>query len=242
MNNHVTPISGAVSAPPDMRKQHAARFECDALPYLNQMYFAALRLTRNHADAEDLVQETFTKAYAAFGQFQPGSNMRAWLYRILTNTFINDWRKRQLDPRPAAVSEIQYEQFARARYDPTFEARSPETEILDHQPDPCLKRALQTLNEDFRTVVYLADVEGYAYHEIAGVMGTRIGTVSSRLHRAHRQLRDLLRDHPNAEDPAKIRSPRTPPSDARRRSSATVIAGNPVAPARQTPPGQARSA
>ena len=131
-------------------------------------------------------------------QFQPGSNLRAWLYRILTNTFISSYRKRQHEPQPAAASEIWDGQLAPARHQPSSRLNSAETEVLERQPDPRISRALQALSEDLRTVVYLADIEGYAYREIAHATGTRIGTVGSRLHRAHHQLRDLLSGHAGA--------------------------------------------
>jgi RNA polymerase sigma-70 factor (ECF subfamily) len=194
MSTDVTLVPGAASALQDMREKQTASFERDALPYLDKMYPSALRLTRNRADAEDLVQDTFVKAYVSFGQFEPGTNVRAWLYRILITTFISSYRKRQRELQPAMASDIPEWQFAGARPDPTVEVKSAETEALERQADPKVKLALQALSEDFRTVVYLADVEGYAYREIAGLVGTRIGTVSSRLHRAHRQLRDLLHD------------------------------------------------
>ncbi len=183
--------------------QRAARFERDALPYLGQMYPAALRMTRHSADAEDLVQETFTRAYASFGQFQPGTNLKAWLYRILTNTFITSCRKRQREPQPAPAGDMRDWQLARAASCASSGLKPAETEVLEHLPDPRVKRALYELPEAFRLVVYLADVEGYAYREIAGITGTPIGTVTSRLHRARRQLRHLLQDYAATHHPAK---------------------------------------
>jgi RNA polymerase sigma-70 factor (ECF subfamily) len=175
--------------------QRAARFERDVLPYLDQLYPAALRLSRNRADAEDLVQETFTRAYASFGQFQPGTNQKAWLYRILTNTFLTSYRKRQREPQPVAAGGIQDWQLARAGSHPSSGLKPADAEVLERLPDPRVKHALRELPEDFRTVVYLADVEGYAYREIAAIMRTPIGTVTSRLHRARRQLRGRLQDY-----------------------------------------------
>lgn len=195
MSTEVTLVSGAASARQDMREEQAASFERDALPYLDKMYPSALCLTRNRADAEDLVQDTFVKAYTSFGQFEPGTNVRAWLHRILITTFISSYRKRQREPQPAMASDVPEWQPTRGWPDPTVELKSAETEALERQADPSVKLALQALSEDLRTVVYLADIEGYAYREIAGLVGTRIGTVGSRLHRAHRQLRGLLHDH-----------------------------------------------
>lgn len=180
--------------PAETHWQRTARFERDALPYLGQLYPAALRMTRNRADAEDLVQETFTRAYACFGQFEPGTNLRAWLYRILTNTFLSDCRKRQREPPPTPVGEISDRQLARAAPYPSSGLMSAEAQVLEHLPDFGALRALRQLSGAFRTVVYLADMEGYAYQEIADLMGTPIGTVMSRLHRARRQLRGLLQD------------------------------------------------
>ena len=166
------------------------RFERDVVPVLGQLYMAALRMTRNPTDAEDLVQETSVKAYAAFHQFRPGTNLRAWLNRILTTTFINVYRKRRREPQQALGGDLQEWQMSADRLTPPVP--SAEAEALDRTTDSDLLRALRDLPGEFRTAVYLADIEGYPYREIAEMMGTPVGTVMSRLHRGRRKIREQL--------------------------------------------------
>ncbi len=171
-------------------------FEEQALPFMDQLYAAAMRMTRNPADAGDLVQETYVKAYAAFAQFEQGTNLKAWMYRILTNTFINGYRKNQRQPYQNAIDDLEDYQLGSAEsLTQGRSTRSAEAEAIDHLPDSDVKEALQSIPEDFRLAVYLADVEGFSYQEIADIMRTPVGTVMSRLHRGRRLLRDLLADY-----------------------------------------------
>jgi RNA polymerase sigma-70 factor, ECF subfamily len=169
-------------------------FEQDVIPYMRKLYPAALRMTRNPSDAEDLLQETFARAYAAFHQFKPGTNLSAWLYRILANTFINTRRKVGREPAQSLFSELGDMQVPESLLSHSA-APSAEEEAMNRLADSEVLRALRELPEGFSTTIYLADVEGYPYKEIAEIMGIPIGTVMSRLHRGRERLRERLVAH-----------------------------------------------
>ena len=174
--------------------QRAKRFESDALQYMNQLYAAALRYTKNPDDAQDLVQDTYAKAYTSFHQFEPGTNLKAWLYRVLTTTFINNYRKDQRRPQ-TSDGEIEDWQLAGAASHTSDQGKSAEDVVLENLPDSDIKRALSDMPEEFRMAVYLADVEGFSYKEIAEIVSVPAGTVMSRLHRGRKILREKLSDY-----------------------------------------------
>jgi RNA polymerase sigma-70 factor, ECF subfamily len=171
--------------------QPAEGFADQVLPYARQLHAAALRLTGNPADAEDLVQETYAKAFAGFGTFEPGTNLRAWLHRIEANTFYGSCRARRRRPQEFPLDVIEP-----SAPDRTAVASSAEEAALARMVDPVLKRALRELPDRLATTVYLADAEGYTYAEIAAITGVPLGTVMSRLHRGRTRLRAKLADSP----------------------------------------------
>jgi len=186
----------AASAPPKPPATPTAwNFRSGELPYADALYGSALRLTRNRQDAEDLLQETFLKAYAHYDGFTEGTNLKAWLFRILTNTYINAYRKKQRQPYQTGTDDLSDWQLHEAESHTSRGLRSAEAEALDRLADVDVVEALAKVPEDFRMAVYLADVEGFSYKEIAEIMDTPVGTVMSRLHRGRKLLRELLEDY-----------------------------------------------
>src|SRR3974390_3211956 len=173
-----------------------ATFTDVAMEFMPGLYSAALRMTRNRADAEDLVQETYLKAYRAFGSFKEGTNLKAWLYRILTNTFINSYRSRKRRPEQTELDEVEdlYLYRRLGGLEAAAAGRSAEEEVLDLFTEGEIKEAMEALPEQFRMAVLLADVEGFSYKEIAEILDIPIGTVMSRLHRGRKALQKTLHD------------------------------------------------
>jgi len=192
------PTASAEAAPlaePLDRATLERRFAEEAMPYLDQLYGAAMKMTRKPQDAQDLVQDTFMRAFAAFERFSPGTNLKAWLYRIMTNAYINTYRKRQREPYLDAVEELEDWQLGGAESTTAMSSRSAEAEAIDRTPSSVVTDALGALPEEFRLVVYLADVEGFSYQEIADIIERPIGTVMSRLHRGRARLRQSLGEY-----------------------------------------------
>ena len=168
-------------------------FETDVMPFVPQLYSAALRMTRNPADAEDVLQEALLKAFRGYGTFKAGTNLKAWLYRILTNTFINKYRKQTRRPAEVELGDLEdLYLFKRIGSDLGGATRSAEDEALDMFVDEDIKKAVEDLPENFRLPVILADVEGFSYKEIAEITDVPIGTVMSRLHRGRKALQRAL--------------------------------------------------
>ena len=188
------PGQAVPAAPAGRDEERQTRFADEALPHLGQLRAAATAMTRNPHDAEDLVQETYTKAYASFQQFREGTNARAWLLRILTNTFINSYRRRQREPARVSTTGLEDWQLTQGWAGDGGVPRSAEDMALDRLPDTEVFQAMRELPRDFRTAVYLADMEGFSYREVADIMACPVGTVMSRLHRARGQLRTMLRE------------------------------------------------
>ena len=199
MSTEIEKASGAEVAVVDRATEtlaaRKARFERDALQFTSPLYAAALRYTKNSHDAQDLVQDTYAKAFTSFHQFEPGTNLKAWLYRILTTTFINSYRKGQRQPKIAHGAEVEDWQIFEAASHTSDLGRSAEDEALDSLPDSEIKEALAKMPEEFRMAVYYADVEGFSYKEIAEIVGVPTGTVMSRLHRGRKLLRASLAEY-----------------------------------------------
>jgi RNA polymerase sigma-70 factor (ECF subfamily) len=178
-----------------LSEEDVERFQAEALPLLDSLYGAALRMTRNPADAEDLVQETMLRAYRAFDRFEPGTNLKAWLFRILTNAYINTYRKRQREPQKVSQDQIEdFDLYQELKDHDSQFAETPESIVLDSLLDSDIVRAIEDLPEQFRLAVVLSDMEGFSYAEMAEIMDVPMGTVMSRLHRGRKALQRRLWD------------------------------------------------
>jgi RNA polymerase sigma-70 factor (ECF subfamily) len=187
-----------------------------AMAYAQPLYAAALRMTRNPADAADLVQETYLRAYRGYGNFEEGTNLRAWLYRILTNTYINIYRARQRRPQETDLADVEdlYMYRRLPLIESAVDSRSAEDQLVDLIADDEVKQALEDLPENFRIPVLLADVEGFSYREIADMLDIPIGTVMSRLHRGRKAMQKALFDYAEARGFTRADQPAPPETTA----------------------------
>jgi RNA polymerase sigma-70 factor (ECF subfamily) len=196
------------TAAANLTDEEKRRFQEEAMPLLDSLYAGALRMTRNPADAEDLVQEAMMRGYRAFNRFEPGTNLKAWLFRILTNAYINTYRKKQREPRKVSQDEIEdFDLYRELKdHDPNLSV-TPETIVLDSLVDSDILEAIDDLPEQFRMAVVLSDVEGFSYAEMAQIMDVPMGTVMSRLHRGRKALQkrlwDIARDRGIVKGPSK---------------------------------------
>jgi RNA polymerase sigma-70 factor, ECF subfamily len=181
--------------PENVTEEDRKRFQRDALPLLDSLYAGALRMTRNPADAEDLVQETMLRAYRSFDRFEPGTNLKAWLFRIMTNAYINTYRKRQREPLKVSQDDIEdFDLYQELKNHDSAYSATPESIVLDNLLDSDITQAIDDLPEQFRMAVILSDLEGFTYAEMAEIMGVPMGTVMSRLHRGRKALQKRLLD------------------------------------------------
>jgi RNA polymerase sigma-70 factor (ECF subfamily) len=193
--------------PVDLTSEEKERFQAEALPLLDSLYGGALRMTRNPADAQDLVQETVLRAYRAFRSFEPGTNLKAWMFRIMTNAYINTYRRKQREPRQVSSDEVpEFDLYQTLKdHDPAWD-ETPENLVLDALVDSDIIEAIDDLPEQFRMAVVLSDIEGFSYAEMAEIMGVPMGTVMSRLHRGRKQLQERLWE--KARESGIVRGPR----------------------------------